>query len=113
MYANSLKRIKITNQIYRSWHTGKWSAELILDGVEKGALQIKSSIKVEPLSVSISEALLRHGDVGVYKDRISNSLGALSMDNIKWELDNLLGGSWEFIFSGGDDFFIDKAAFNR
>lgn len=80
--------------------------------MDKGALQVKTTITVDPPSVNIDEPLLHKGSVSFFSDRINNALKALNMDSIKQDLDMVLGGSWEFIFTGGDDFFIDKAAFN-
>jgi len=97
------------------WVKGSWKINLILDGVHEGELLIKSNPDtiVPIMSQGADEAIFHHGDVTRHFDSIKSGLAGLSMQDIVNSLTNALGGTWDFIFPGGQDFFIDKAAFNR
>ncbi|KAF7974333.1 hypothetical protein HWV62_12386 [Athelia sp. TMB] len=104
-----------------------WTAELVLrneaHGTENGKLKIESrnvQAKADDGEQGYSWAgedvkrqlvgVLEGVRANIYKQEAEL---ANTMTHLKGDVDKLFGSSWEFIFGGRDDFYIDKAGFNR
>jgi hypothetical protein len=97
------------------WAEGNWQINLLLDGVDKGEVKIKTepSAITPVITKDVDESLLHKDSVSPFVDRVTTGLQALSMTSIVNALTGALGGSWDFCLAGGSDFFVDKAVFNR
>ncbi|KAG8899065.1 hypothetical protein FRC00_001938 [Tulasnella sp. 408] len=90
-----------------------WTASLILDGVDEGALKVTVN---NPSTVVMTEndtSFLYPNILNDTKSCCERMFQNSPMNDIKADLEAMFSGSWSFVFSQGRDFFIDKACFNR
>jgi len=116
-----------SSSIIRTINVLTWTAELVLrnepHGTENGKLKIevrnvKAEAGIGEQGYSWAPDDVKRQLEGVLegvRSHIENKSSELSntMTHLKGDVDKLFGKSWAFIFGGNDDFFIDKAGFNR
>ncbi|KAF7974327.1 hypothetical protein HWV62_12374 [Athelia sp. TMB] len=104
-----------------------WTAELVLRtearGTENGKLKIEiRNVQSKPhegeQGYSWAPEDVKRQLTGILESVRSHVSGkehelSETMNHLKGDVDKLFGKSWEFIFGGNDDFYIDKAGFNR
>ncbi|KAF7974337.1 hypothetical protein HWV62_12394 [Athelia sp. TMB] len=103
-----------------------WTAELVLRTEAHGTENGKLKIEIRNVKAVVGEP--QNGYSWASDDVIQQLKGVLegvqshirrqetdlsdTMTNLKGDVDKLFGSSWQFIFGGNDDFYIDKAGFN-
>ncbi|KAG9044409.1 hypothetical protein FS837_008204 [Tulasnella sp. UAMH 9824] len=98
----------------KSLVTCTWNASLILDGVGDGALKINVEIPKEPIVRTVLDPSFAYPHImDNIMDRIRGGFKYSDVANLKGNLEKLFSGSWAFVFAQGQDFFIDRACFNR
>ncbi|KAG8900678.1 hypothetical protein FRC00_011807 [Tulasnella sp. 408] len=98
----------------KSLVTCTWNASLILDGVDDGALKITVDIPKEPIVRTVLDPSFAYPHImDNIMDRIRGGFKYSDFANLKGSLEKLFSGSWAFVFAQGQDFFIDRACFNR
>lgn len=88
---------------------------MIFDGVKDGTFSIRIETSDPEISTRIDKSFLENGYVSQrVVEKIKKAwMKPEAFKGIADKLNELFKGSWKFIFSGGRDFYIDRACFNR
>lgn len=116
-----------SSSIIRAINILTWTAELVLRNVPYGTENGKLKIEVRNVKAEVGSGEQGYswapddvkrqleGVLEGVRSHIKNKSEELSdiMNHLQGDVDELFGKSWGFIFGGNNDFFIDRAGFNR